>query len=131
MKHLAKRLRFTSTDAERLLWRHLRNRRLSDFKFRRQQIIGPYIVDFACLEEMLVVELDGGQHAEQQDQDAVRTSFLESKGFEVLRFWNTDVLTNPEGVMHAILSALSNRPPHPGPLPQGERGKSTQRSETV
>jgi very-short-patch-repair endonuclease len=130
MKHLAKRLRSASTDAERLLWRNLRNRGLSDFKFRRQQIIGRYIVDFVCLEEKLVVELDGGQHVEQQDRDAVRTSFLESEGFEVLRFWNNDVLANLEGVMDAISCALRSTP-HPNPLPQGERGKNTQQSEAV
>jgi very-short-patch-repair endonuclease len=120
MRHFAKHLRSASTDAERLLWRYLRNRCLSDCKFRRQQIIGPYIVDFVCLEERFVVEIDGGQHAEQQEQDAARTSFLEAEGYEVVRFWNNDVLTNLEGVMGTISRMLAG---HPSPQPSPPRGE--------
>jgi very-short-patch-repair endonuclease len=127
MRHFAKHLRSASTDAECLLWRQLRNRHLSDFKFRRQRIIGPYIVDFVCLEKGLVVEIDGGQHAEQMKQDEIRTWFLQSQGFEVVRFWNNEVLENLEGVMETILSAL-RQAPHPNPLPKGEREKSRQLS---
>ena len=127
MRHFAKQLRANSTDAERMLWRHLRSRQLADFKFRRQQVIEPYIVDFVCLERRLVVEIDGGQHAERQKEDARRTAFLESAGFHVIRFWNNEVLANLDGVMSAIQGAL-NTPPHPGPLPQGEREKSSQSS---
>ena len=127
MRHFAKQLRANSTDAERMLWRHLRSRQMTDFKFRRQQVIEPYIVDFVCLERRLVVEIDGGQHAERQKEDARRTAFLESAGFHVIRFWNNEVLANLDGVMSAIQGAL-NTPPHPGPLPQGEREKSSQSS---
>ena len=127
MRHFAKHLRSSSTDAERMLWRHLRSRQLADFKFRRQQVIAPYIVDFVCMERRLVVEIDGGQHAERQKEDARRTAFLESAGFHVIRFWNNEVLANLDGVMSAIQGAL-NTPPHPGPLPQGEREKSSQSS---
>ncbi len=127
MRHFAKQLRSNSTDVERMLWRHLRSRQMTDFKFRRQQVIEPYIVDFVCLERKLVVEIDGGQHAERQKEDARRTAFLESAGFHVIRFWNNEVLANLDGVMSAIQGAL-NTPPHPGPLPQGEREKSSQSS---
>ena len=128
MRHFAKQLRANSTDAERMLWRHLRSRQMTDFKFRRQQVIEPYIVDFVCLERRLVVEIDGGQHAERQKEDARRTAFLESAGFHVIRFWNNEVLANLDGVMSAIQGAL-NTPPHPGPLPQGEREKISQQPE--
>ena len=121
MKLLARSLRIQQTDAERLLWRHLRSRQLIGFKFRRQQIIGPYIVDLVCFETRLIVELDGGQHTEQQTEDTVRTIFLESQGFRVVRFWNNEVLGNIEGVLESIRLTLTH-PPHPIPLPQGERG---------
>ncbi len=88
----ARRLRKHPTDAERLLWRHLRLRQLGGYKFRRQQPLGPYIVDFVCLAKRLIVEVDGGQHAEQAEEDAQRTAWLEAQGFRVLRFWNTEVL---------------------------------------
>jgi very-short-patch-repair endonuclease len=116
----AQRLRESSTDAERRLWSRLRNRRLGGFKFRRQQPLGSYVVDFVCFEQRLIVEADGGQHAEQQGYDGVRTKFLESGGYRVLRFWNNDVLTRTEAVLEAIVTAL-DAPPHPNPLPQGER----------
>jgi very-short-patch-repair endonuclease len=113
---LARRLRRESTDAEKALWRLLRNRSLGDAKFRRQCPIGRYVADFACLERRLVVEADGGQHA-ASEADAARTSRLKSRGFSVLRLWNRDILENPEGVAAAILKALARtRPPHPEPL---------------
>ena len=102
----ARRLRKDSTDAESALWNLIRNRQLLGYKFRRQVPVGKYIADFACLERMLVVELDGGQHQEQADYDAGRTLWLESQGFMVIRFWNSEVLGNPEGVQQAILTAL-------------------------
>ena len=117
----ARRLRRRSTDAERLLWRHLRNRQLAGHKFRRQATLGPYIVDFMCLEAHLVIEADGGQHSEEAD--AVRTLWLTSRGLRVIRFWNNDILTNIEGVFEAILIALEEQEPSPshrksgGPLP--------------
>ncbi|MCH8113040.1 MAG: endonuclease domain-containing protein [Proteobacteria bacterium] len=117
----ARRLRKTPTDAEQRLWSVLRRRQIEGARFRRQAPIGPYVVDFACLAEKLVVEVDGGQHARQQDRDAARTAWLESQGFHVLRFWNNEVLGNIEGVTERIAGAL-RASPHPGPPPQGGRG---------
>jgi len=103
----AKRLRRDMTDAETVLWRHLRNRQLAGLKFRRQTPIDRYVVDFACIERKLVVELDGGQHSEGMvaRQDAHRTQALERLGYTVLRFWNTDALTNTNGVLETIMRA--------------------------
>lgn len=84
--HLAKQLRIHQTDAEKLLWSKLRSRQLSGVKFRRRHVIGAYIVDFVCIEKQLVIELDGGQHAEQVSHDQQRTAFLAEQGFRVLRF---------------------------------------------
>jgi very-short-patch-repair endonuclease len=108
----AKALRTTMTDAERKLWSQLRDRQLQGFKFVRQQPVGRYIADFACREADLVIELDGGQHAENI-QDDVRTADLASFGYQVIRFWNNDVLTNLDGVLHAIAEHL-NKAPSPG-----------------
>jgi len=105
----AQRLRLEMTDAERKLWSALRNRQLDGAKFRRQQPIGPFIADFVCQEHRLIVEADGGQHADSPD-DAQRTAFLESKGYRVLRFWNNDILRNLDGVAQVIAAALST--PH-------------------
>ena len=102
----ARSLRSNGTKAERLLWQHLRKRQLGGYRFRRQQPIGPYIVDFLCFEQRFVVELDGGHHAENRYDDE-RTGWLESRGFRVMRFWNSDVLGNVEGVRYAILEALA------------------------
>jgi very-short-patch-repair endonuclease len=101
----ARALRVTMTDAERRLWSVLRSRRLQGYKFRRQRPIGPFIVDFACIEHHLVVEADGGQHLES-DYDARRAAWLEARGWRVLRFWNNDILANTEGVQEAVLMAL-------------------------
>ena len=117
----ARRLRRDQTDAERKLWLRLRDRRLEGLKFRRQVTIGPYIADFCCESQRLVIELDGGQHAERADQDAARTAALEAQGYLVLRFWNNDVLRNMDGVLESILDTLRPVPPHPNPLPEGER----------
>ena len=97
------------TDTERLLWRELRSRQLAAHKFRRQQPLGQYIVDFVCLEKRLVIEIDGGQHAEpdQAAYDAERTAWLEQNGFRVLRFWDHEVLTNVVAVWEAILQAIN------------------------
>ena len=86
------------TDAERLLWKRLRMRQLADHKFRRQQPIGNYIVDFVCLEKQLAIEVDGGQHSEQADHDARRSAWLEAQGFRILRFWDHEVLKHIEAV---------------------------------
>ena len=119
-KRWAKQLRKEETDAERLLWYRLRNRQIANSKFRRQHVIDPYIVDFICLEHRLAVEVDGGQHAERIPEDSRRTEFLASKGFRVLRFWNNDVLTQTEGVLESIYSALVE---DPSPQPSPQRGE--------
>jgi very-short-patch-repair endonuclease len=106
MKPRARQLRKDQTLAETRLWQYLRNRQLTDCKFRRQHVIGPYIVDFVCLEKKLIVELDGGHHLEQQEYDQLRTLELNSSGFRVLRFWNNEVLAEPDRILEVILSAL-------------------------
>lgn len=106
----ARALRKSETDAERRLWQLLRNRNLQPFKFRRQHPIGPYIVDFVCLDWKLVIEVDGGQHMEQVRYDSARTSFFEASGYRIVRFWNNDVLTNTDGVLQAICDALKLSP---------------------
>lgn len=100
-------MRRQPTDAETRLWLAFKDRRLGPYKFRRQHPIDRYIVDSACLEPKLVIELDGGQHAAQVPYDDARTRRLEALGFRVLRFWNNDVLANTEGVLTMILAALS------------------------
>jgi very-short-patch-repair endonuclease len=121
----ARELRSVSTDAERLIWRHLRKRNLAGFKFRRQHAVGPYFADFACLETALVVELDGGQHFEPAAQvaDARRTLALKRAGFTVLRFDNRQVLAETEAVLQAIHDWLRSQRPHPNPLPQVGEGE--------
>jgi very-short-patch-repair endonuclease len=101
----ARELRQRSTDAEKKLWRLLRNRQIDNVKFRRQVSLGPYIVDFLAAQHRLVVELDGGQHA-SDPADIVRTRWLERRGYRVVRFWNNDVLANPEGVVALISRAI-------------------------
>ena len=128
----ARRLRANPTEAERRLGDRLRRRQLEGLRFRRQASIGPYIVDFVCYSEKLVIEVDGGQHSVQVDHDTARTRWLENRGFRVLRFWNNDVLANGEGVLKAIRQALPDTPPsltlpHEG---GGDR-KSTRRRETL
>ena len=104
----AKRLRRDATEAEKRLWGALRNRQLADCKFVRQAPIGPYFADFCCRERGLIVEVDGGQHAES-DHDLRRDAFLRADGYRVMRFWNHDILTNREGVLEAILLELTKR----------------------
>ena len=109
MNSTRKTLRKNQTDAEALLWRHLRNRQLGGYKFRRQHSFPPYIVDFVSIEIRLVIELDGGQHASATEADERRTKFLEHKGFSVVRFWNNEVLVNIEAVLERILELLKYR----------------------
>jgi very-short-patch-repair endonuclease len=99
-------MRREPTDAERKLWHALRDRRLDGLKFRRQVPIGNYIVDFICIEAKLIVEADGGQHAENT-YDGERDDWLKAQGFTVLRFWNSEILNNIEGVMETIADAAS------------------------
>ncbi len=115
---IAKRLRKYSTDTERHLWRRLRDRQIEGFKFRRQQPVGRYVVDFVNLEKKLIIELDGGQHAVGPG-DKVRDEWLRAEGYKVVRFWDNQVLSDLEGVLETIRNFLLT--PHPDPLPQGER----------
>jgi very-short-patch-repair endonuclease len=102
----ARRLRREQTPAEARLWARLRGRKLHGAKFRRQVPVGPFIADFLCKEMSLVIEADGGQHGDQEDNDARRTAWLEAEGFQVLRFWNHDVLTDIDTVMEVIGEAV-------------------------
>ena len=115
LKGVARSLRRQSTDAERRLWYHLRNRRLLGWKFRRQLVIGNYVVDFVCLERRLVIELDGGQHADQVADDDRRTTFLLTRGFTVIRFWNDEMLRQTEAVLSVIATELGGSPDRPSP----------------
>jgi very-short-patch-repair endonuclease len=103
----AKAMRHATTDAERELWQILRAKRLAAYKFRRQQPIGAFIADFVCYGCRLIVEADGRHHADNQHH-AVRTAWLEAQGFRVLRFWNTEILSNGDGVARSILAALES-----------------------
>ena len=116
LTHRARDLRKNSTDAERLLWRHLKTKQLLGLKFRRQEQIGYYIVDFVCYEALLIVEADGGQHLEGRENDEVRTQWLNSQGFRVLRFWNNDILLNVEGVLEVIRAGCLDRVPASNPV---------------
>ena len=114
MKHeLARELRRQQTDVERKLWQALRDRRFHAYKFRRQQPIGAYVVDFVCFEHRLIIELDGSQHAEPEQlaHDVARNRFLENEGFRVVRFWNSEMNVNFAGVLEVIRLALES-PPH-------------------
>ena len=116
-REFARLMRAQPTDAERVLWQRLRHDvALTGSHFRRQALVGPFIVDFASRKAKLVIELDGGQHDWQQESDALRTERIEAAGYRVLRFWNHDVLGNLEGVLNEIQRAL---PPTPDPSPQG------------
>jgi very-short-patch-repair endonuclease len=125
---VARQLRSRMTDAERKLWFALKDRRFAAFKFRRQVPVGPYIADFLSFELRLVIEVDGGQHAES-DRDVERDNWLAQNEFRVVRFWNNDVLRNLEGVLTRLAEEFY-RTPHPSsrsretpPSPQGERGR--------
>ena len=118
----ARSLRSEQSDVEKRLWRGLCDHELDGFKFRRQHGIGPYIVDFVCIEAGLVVELDGGQHAEQVSYDSRRSFFIEAAGYRVVRFWNNEVLENTEGVLERICELLAVSP-SPRPSPQGGEGE--------
>jgi len=124
-KPLVKALRRHPTEAEKKLWRHLRNRQISGAKFRGQQPFGPYILDFYCAESKLAIELDGGQHGmtKHTRQDEQRDEYLKQEGVTVLRFWNNQIFEEVEGVLDMIYATLESRTPHPNPLPQGERGQ--------
>ena len=119
---LQRKLRNSMTDAEVCLWRRLRGRQIAGCKFRRQHPFMDYVLDFVCLEKRLVVEVDGGQHFECE-QDRLRDKYLQAAGFRVLRFWNNQVLQEIDGVVEAIWAVLQDEsshplipsPPHPSP----------------
>jgi very-short-patch-repair endonuclease len=115
----ARGLRKNSTDVDRLLWKHLRAKRVAPSKFKRQEPIGSYIVDSVSYESRLIIELDGGQHA----CDDKRTAWLESQGSVVRRFWNNDVTVNLEGVVQRILDCLGALTLSPGPSPVKGEGR--------
>ena len=118
--NLAKDLRHRSTDVELKLWYHLRDRRFNGYKFRRQKPVGKYIVDFVCREAKLIVELDGGQHADAIEFDQLRTDELSSLGYKVIRFWNSEVIENFEGVLERIKEEVTLSLPSPK-IPTGHR----------
>ncbi|HEU5019263.1 MAG TPA: DUF559 domain-containing protein [Pseudolabrys sp.] len=123
---LAKRLRTNMTDAERRLWYRLRAHRFGGLKFKREVPIGPYVVDFICFDQKLIIEVDGGQHVESE-VDNKRDAWLASEGYRVLRFWNRDVLKRTTSVLEEIARFATQAIPLPArcarhPLPQGERG---------
>jgi very-short-patch-repair endonuclease len=145
----AQGLRRNSTDAENVLWQKIRNRQVCGAKFKKQFPIGPYVADFACIEKMLVIEVDGGQHYES-NKDKTRTEYLKKRGYDVLRFWNNEILGNIEGVIDTLALKISRDSfsrsagegwdegvvqhercsgaadyvghPHPNPLPQAGEG---------
>ena len=119
MKAFSRVLRKNQTDAERVMWNQLRNRQVLDCKFRRQQIIGPYIADFLCLEPKLVIEIDGGHHSDTLEYDETRSKYLRQLGYPVLRFWNHDVLQETTAVMETIRLTIIDLIPSPQPSPGG------------
>ena len=133
MRQKGRALRVHATKGENLLWYELRDFKSSGIKFRRQAPIGPYIADFAAVEALLIVELDGGQHAMRINSDEKRTAWLKGHGYRVFRFWNNDVLANPEGVVAVIQGFLRGgdrpSPTHcfamGPPSPASKRGRGT------
>ncbi|MDI1227259.1 MAG: endonuclease domain-containing protein [bacterium] len=115
----ARSLRHDQTDCEKIIWNLLKDRRFENYKFRRQHPVGNYVADFACPALKLIIEIDGGQHCENA-QDKVRTEYLRAKGYEVLRFWNNDVMTNIDGVRHTLTLTLSRK---------GRRGDNCEASD--
>jgi len=122
-------LRRTMTEAEKLLWSRLRDRRLEGFKFKRQEWVGPFIADFLCWEARLIVEVDGSQHGDASRYDEDRDIYLAKEGFRVLRFWNNEVMHDLDAVLNSVRAHLLNRVPSPShaaaprgplPLPRGE-----------
>ena len=108
---IARKLRNNPTEAEQRLWSRLRRKQIESRRFRRQVPLGPYVADFVCFDERLIIEVDGGQHADRVARDSERTVWLEAQGYRVLRFWNNDVLSNTDGVIEAIRVALCIDPP--------------------
>jgi very-short-patch-repair endonuclease len=130
----ARRLRGDPTNAE-LRWQNIRKKQLSGYRFRRQVPIGPYVTDFVCadfvcIERSLVVEVDGGQHSWREAQDLRRTTWLEARGWRVVRFWNNEVLENLAGVLERLMIELGDRGELPQPKPLPLAGEGATRSES-
>ena len=127
----ARRLRSTPTDAELKLWQRIRKKQLYGHRFRRQVPLGAYVVDFACIERALIIEVDGGQHSWRQESDDKCTAWLEARGWRIVRFWNNEVLQNIEGVLEKLALELgADAAPSPPPPPAGEdRGRGSQGSQ--
>ena len=121
LTHFAKNLRKQSTDTEQVVWKHLRAKHFKGLKFRRQQPVGKYIVDFVCFEKKIIIELDGGQHAmlSEKQKDVERDKWFEAQGYIVLRFWDNEVLMNMQEVLEVIRGHCFNHPPL-NPLPSRE-----------
>jgi adenine-specific DNA-methyltransferase len=125
---IARELRNNPTDAEQCLWHELNRRQIAGVKFRRQQPISPFIVDFVCFERRVVVEVDGGQHTEQLHYDEQRMRWLEAQGYRLMRFWNNDVLANTRAVAQAVFDEVQRiRPPTSRPIPLHRAGRSAAR----
>lgn len=120
-REFAKHLRSHMTESENRLWRHLRARRLNGEKFRRQQPIGPYVVDFVHFGARLIVEADGGQHNDAP-RDEKRDNWLREQGFTMMRFWNNEIMSNPDGVLAAVMDAVTGSPLSPSPSPARGEG---------
>jgi very-short-patch-repair endonuclease len=127
LRRFARDLRREATPHERRLWAYLRDRRFAEFKFRRQVPIGPFIVDFVCYDAKLIIELDGSQHADDQEYDGRRDAELERRGFRILRFWNGDLIVNRDPVLNTIAMALEERAPS-GATPQAASPSSALRA---
>ena len=128
---LGKALRKRPTDAEQLLWSRLRMKQMEGLKFRRQQPVDNYIVDFVCFENRIIIEVDGGQHAAGNKKDRERDTYLKQYGFKVLRFWNNEVLQNTNAVLAVIReNCLSHPPPLSSPARVEELKKSRERKVT-
>jgi very-short-patch-repair endonuclease len=125
LKPFAKHLRKRSTDTESVLWKQLRAKRFEGLKWRRQEPIGKYIVDFVCYEKRIIVECDGSQHFVQKDKNSTRDEWLRARGYKVLRFWDNEILQNLSIVLDVIWKVSLDHPP-PNPLPSMEGGKENQ-----
>jgi very-short-patch-repair endonuclease len=130
LKPFAKHLRKKSTDTESVLWKQLRAKRFEGLKWRRQEPIGKYIVDFVCYEKRIIVECDGSQHLVQKDKDSIRDEWLRDRGYKILRFWDNEVLQNLDIVLETIWKVSSDHPP-PHPLPSNGGGKENQKQNKV
>ena len=117
---IAKLLRKNFTDAERALWKNLKAKQMEEYKFRRQEPIGSYIVDFVCHAKRIVIEVDGGQHFIERERDEERDRWLRGQGYSVLRFWNNEVLRNIDGVLEVVRDRLKH-PPLTPPIKGGGR----------